>query len=48
MNVPAKLLVWPDGNHWIAKGGNSRVFYREVRAWLEKYLLAPSAGSHRA
>ena len=45
MNVPAKLLVWPDENHWILKGENSRVFYREVRAWLEKYLLTSSAGS---
>ena len=43
MNVPAKLLVWPDENHWILKGENSRVFYREVRAWLEKYLLASTA-----
>ena len=40
MNVPAKLLVWPDENHWITKGENSRVFYREFRAWLEKYVLA--------
>lgn len=38
MNVPVRLLVWPDENHWILKGENSRVFYREVRAWLEKYL----------
>ncbi len=38
MNVPARLLVWPDENHWILKAENSRVFYREVRAWLEKYL----------
>ena len=38
MNVPSKLLVWPDENHWILKGENSRVFYREVRAWLEKYV----------
>ena len=45
MNVPARLLVWPDENHWIMKGENSRVFYREVRAWLEKYVLAPGAGS---
>jgi dipeptidyl aminopeptidase/acylaminoacyl peptidase len=43
MNVPARLLVWPDENHWILKAENSRVFYREVRAWLEKYLLG--AGS---
>jgi dipeptidyl aminopeptidase/acylaminoacyl peptidase len=45
MNVPAKLLVWPDENHWILKGENSRVFYREVRAWLEKYVLAQGTGS---
>lgn len=43
MNVPTKLLVWPDENHWILKAENSRVFYREVRAWLEKYLLAPGS-----
>lgn len=45
MNVPAKLLVWPDENHWIVKGENSRVFYREVRGWLEKYLLGLNADS---
>jgi dipeptidyl aminopeptidase/acylaminoacyl peptidase len=43
MRVPSKLLVWPDENHWIMKGENSRVFYREVRAWLEKYLTGASA-----
>jgi dipeptidyl aminopeptidase/acylaminoacyl peptidase len=45
MNVPAKLLVWPDENHWILKGENSRVFYREVHGWLGKYVLARDAGS---
>jgi dipeptidyl aminopeptidase/acylaminoacyl peptidase len=40
MNVPSRLVVWPDENHWILKGENSRLFYREVRAWLEKYLGA--------
>ena len=39
MNVPARLLVWPDENHWITKGENSRVFYREVRSWLEHLNL---------
>jgi dipeptidyl aminopeptidase/acylaminoacyl peptidase len=36
--VPTRLLVWPDENHWILKGENSRVFYREVREWLAKWL----------
>jgi dipeptidyl aminopeptidase/acylaminoacyl peptidase len=38
MQVPVRLLVWPDENHWILKGENSRVFYREVQAWLERWL----------
>lgn len=36
--VPGRLLVWPDENHWILKGENSRVFYKEVHSWLEKWL----------
>jgi dipeptidyl aminopeptidase/acylaminoacyl peptidase len=38
MRVPARLLVWPDENHWILKGENSRVFYREVRDWMARWL----------
>ncbi|HVD78426.1 MAG TPA: S9 family peptidase, partial [Vicinamibacteria bacterium] len=38
MRVPTRLLVWPDENHWILKGENSRVFYREVRDWLARWL----------
>ena len=36
--VPSRLLVWPDENHWILKGENSRVFYREVHDWLARWL----------
>ncbi len=38
MRVPSRLLVWPDENHWILKGENSRVFYREVHEWLARWL----------
>ena len=38
LNVPSKLLVFPDENHWILKGENSRYFYSEVHGWLAKYL----------
>ena len=38
MRVPTRLMVWPDENHWILKPENSRVFYREVAAWLAKWL----------
>jgi dipeptidyl aminopeptidase/acylaminoacyl peptidase len=38
MNVPARLLVWPDENHWVMKGENSKVFYQEVGDWLSGCL----------
>ena len=38
MRVPVRLMVWPDENHWILKGENSRVFYREVHDWLARWL----------
>lgn len=38
MRVPSRLLVWPEENHWILKGENGRVFYREVHDWLARWL----------
>jgi dipeptidyl aminopeptidase/acylaminoacyl peptidase len=38
MRVPVRLMVWPDENHWIPKGENGRVFYREVHDWLARWL----------
>jgi dipeptidyl aminopeptidase/acylaminoacyl peptidase len=36
--VPSRLLVWPDENHWISNGENSKVFYREVENWLARFV----------
>ena len=36
--VPARLIWFPDENHWILKGSNSRLWTNEVFAWLEKHL----------
>jgi dipeptidyl aminopeptidase/acylaminoacyl peptidase len=38
MRVPSRLLVWPEENHWVLKGENGRVFYREVQDWLARWL----------
>lgn len=38
LQVPSRLLVFPDENHWILKGENSRLWYGEVQAWLAKWL----------
>ncbi len=38
LRVPSRLLVFPDENHWISRGEDSRAWYGEVRAWLAKWL----------
>ena len=38
MKVPSRLLVWPDENHWILNGENSRLFYREVHDWIARWI----------
>jgi len=38
MQVPSRLVVFPDENHWIQKGEDSRLFYSEIAAWLNRWL----------
>jgi len=45
LRIPSRLIVWPDENHWILKGENSRYWYTEVYAWLKKYLDVPQKGT---
>ena len=37
MDLPARLVIYPDENHWILKPQNSRHWYDEVFAWLDRY-----------
>jgi len=44
-NGVASRLVWfPDENHWILKPQNSRLWYREFFAWIERYAPGGPAG----
>ena len=43
LNIPSRLIVFPDENHWILKPENSRYWYKEVHDWLQKYLAPQSA-----
>ena len=36
--IPARLVYYPDENHWILKPQNSKHWYGEVLGWLNKYL----------
>jgi dipeptidyl aminopeptidase/acylaminoacyl peptidase len=36
-DVPARLLVFPDENHWVLKPANSVRWYGEVVGWLDRW-----------
>jgi dipeptidyl aminopeptidase/acylaminoacyl peptidase len=36
--VPARLVWFPDENHWILKPQNSRLWYREFFGWIARYV----------
>jgi dipeptidyl aminopeptidase/acylaminoacyl peptidase len=38
LKIPARLLVFPDENHWILNAENSRYYYGELEKWFAKYL----------
>ncbi|MDP2996630.1 MAG: prolyl oligopeptidase family serine peptidase, partial [Bryobacterales bacterium] len=38
LQIPSRLVVYPDENHWVLNGENSRFFYSELLGWLKKYL----------
>ncbi len=40
LDVPARLLYFPDENHWVLKPQNSRLWYKEFFDWIEKYAAA--------
>ena len=37
-NIPSKLIVFPDENHWVLKPKNSIRWYDEVQGWMKTYL----------
>ncbi|MDY6948898.1 MAG: S9 family peptidase [Pseudomonadota bacterium] len=37
--IDSRLLVFPEENHWIQQGENSRQFFSEVHRWLARWLL---------
>ncbi|HZZ93867.1 MAG TPA: S9 family peptidase [Usitatibacter sp.] len=36
-DIPARLVFFPDENHWILKPQNSRLWYGEFFAWLARF-----------
>jgi dipeptidyl aminopeptidase/acylaminoacyl peptidase len=46
-NVAARLVYFPDENHWILKPQNSRLWYREFFAWIRRYAAPGPARRNR-
>lgn len=44
MNIPSKLLIYPDENHWILKGKNSIQWHDTVFDWMDRW----TSGSQEA
>ncbi|MBI5084245.1 MAG: S9 family peptidase [Acidobacteria bacterium] len=38
LQVPTRLVTFPDEGHWILKGENSRLHMQEILGWLKKWL----------
>ena len=36
-NIPSRLVVNPNENHWVLKPNNSRQWYREVLGWMDRW-----------
>ncbi len=36
--IPARMLLFPDENHWILQPQNGILFYREFNSWMSKWL----------
>lgn len=43
--IPSRLLVFPDENHWILKPANSLQWHREVFDWLGKWTKGDGAAA---
>ena len=38
LNIPSRLLVFPDENHWVLKPKNSVQWYDEVFGWMDRWM----------
>jgi dipeptidyl aminopeptidase/acylaminoacyl peptidase len=38
LNIPSKMLYFPDEGHWVLKPQNSQLWYQTVNAWVDEWL----------
>jgi dipeptidyl aminopeptidase/acylaminoacyl peptidase len=45
LNVPSKMLYFPDEGHWVLKPQNSQIWYKTVNGWVDQWLKTSSQHS---
>ncbi|WP_373490851.1 prolyl oligopeptidase family serine peptidase [Parasphingorhabdus sp.] len=48
MQIPSKLLIFPDENHWILKGKNSVQWHRNVFDWMTRWTAVDEGQANEA
>lgn len=48
MQIPSKLLIFPDENHWILKGKNSVQWHRNVFDWMARWTAVDEGQANEA
>ena len=38
MNVPSRLLIFPNENHWVLTPQNAIYWHWEMQSWLARYI----------
>jgi dipeptidyl aminopeptidase/acylaminoacyl peptidase len=41
LNVPSKMLYFPDEGHWVLKPQNSQLWYKTVNDWVDRWCKPP-------
>jgi dipeptidyl aminopeptidase/acylaminoacyl peptidase len=39
-DIPSRLVIFPDENHWVLKPSNSKEWYHQVLGWMDKWTKA--------
>ncbi|HUE40394.1 MAG TPA: S9 family peptidase [Chthoniobacterales bacterium] len=45
LNVPSKMLYFPDEGHWVLKPQNSRLWYKTVNDWVDQWCGPSRTGN---
>jgi dipeptidyl aminopeptidase/acylaminoacyl peptidase len=44
LNIPSKMLYFPDEGHWVLKPQNSRLWYQTVNDWVDQWVGKSALG----